>query len=114
MTLNLLEFKLLKLPLLIGLAVTALAQSAAAADVSVIQKDQAFSQPSITIQPGDTVMWGNADDVDHNITVKGGDVATDFGVQKPGHVIKRLFDATGAYRVICHIHPKMKMTVIVQ
>ena len=82
--------------------------------ISVIQKDQMFSQPVVTLRVGDTIMWGNADDVDHNIAIQGGAGEIDHGVQKPGRVIKQTFDVAGNYRVICHIHPHMKMTVIAQ
>ena len=51
----------------------------------------------------------------HNITVKSGDGdADDLGLQKPGNAVHYKFDTKGAYRVVCSIHPRMKMTVNVQ
>jgi len=86
----------------------------AASDISVIQKDESFSTPSITIHVGDTVLWGNADDFTHNISVHNLDGSlTDLGVQAHGQVIRHTFDAAGSYRVVCKVHPKMKMTVVV-
>jgi len=87
----------------------------AGADISVIQRDQAFSTPTLSVHAGDTVMWGNADDFNHNISVKvEGGAATDMGIQAHGQVIRHTFDAAGSYRVFCKIHPKMKMTVVVE
>jgi plastocyanin len=66
---------------------------------------------------GDTVRFENADTVTHNITVKGSsedDDAEDLGLQKPGAAVAHKFTARGSYRVICSIHPRMKMTVNVQ
>jgi len=103
---------------LAGLAALVVAFPALATDssstISVIQKDMSFSQAVVTLHVGDEVMWGNADDVDHNISVSGAGVEVDHGLQKPGHIIKQAFEVAGSYRVICHIHPKMKMTVIAQ
>jgi len=67
----------------------------------------------MTVHVGDKLTFNNQDDVTHNITVKGGadDDADDLGLQKPGKSVSYTFDAKGAYRVICSIHPKMKMTV---
>ena len=99
-----------------ALAVLATAFPALAAEQTVVQQGQAFSSSSLTLHPGDKLNFNNEDDVTHNITVKGGadgDV-DDLGLQKPGKMVSYVFDTKGAYRVICSIHPKMKMTVNVQ
>ena len=98
------------------LAVLAAAGPAlAGSDISVIQKDQSFSVPTLSVHSGDTVMWGNADDFNHNISVQvPGGAALDKGIQAHGQVIRHTFDAAGSYRVFCKIHPKMKMTVVVE
>lgn len=101
---------------LVALVAILAAGQALAADMhSVMQKDQAFSTPSLEINAGDTVMWGNADDIMHNIAViapDGGD--QDLGNQAPRVILKHTFDTAGKYRIICHVHPKMKMTVLVK
>ncbi len=101
---------------LVILAVLTIASPAlAGADVSVIQKDQSFSTSRLAIHAGDTVLWGNADDFNHNIAVQtSGGAVTDLGLQAHGQVIRHSFDAAGSYRIFCHIHPKMKMTVVVE
>lgn len=102
----------------LGLTVLFLgALPALAADLSVSQKNKTFSVPSLSVQVGDTVHFKNFDDVTHNITVKGGgsdDDTDDLGLQKPGVEVSHRFDAKGRYRVVCSIHPRMRMTVNVQ
>lgn len=83
--------------------------------IGIVQKDQTFSKLSLTVASGDTVMWGNDDDVTHNITIRNPDgKVVDMGAQKHGQVIKARFDDPGVYAVRCSIHPKMKMAVVVQ
>ena len=101
--------KLLPMTLL-GLAT--LATVAFAADVPVSQKNQTFSTLALTVHAGDKVMFQNDDTVTHNITVKGADGdADDLGLQKPGGVVSYKFEAKGPYRIVCSIHPRMKMMV---
>lgn len=90
---------------------------ALAADVSVGQSNQTFSTGALNIHVGDTVKFQNNDTVTHNITIKpatSDDDAEDLGLQKPGLGVSYKFPAKGAYRVVCSIHPRMKMTVNVQ
>jgi plastocyanin len=100
----------------LGLTVLFLvALPALAADLSVSQKNRTFSTPSLTVHVGDTVHFENFDDVTHNITVKDAeDDTADLGLQKPGVEVSHRFDAKGRYRVVCSIHPRMRMTVNVQ
>ncbi len=106
----------MKISKLFALGVLAAAFPALAADLSVVQQNQTFSNASMSLHVGDKLTFVNQDDVTHNITVKGGagDDADDLGLQKPGKSVSYTFDTKGAYRVICSIHPKMKMTVNVQ
>jgi plastocyanin len=101
---------------LFALAVLGAAFPALAADLSVTQQNQTFSAPSMSVHVGDKLSFNNQDDVTHNITVKGGadGDAEDLGLQKPGKSVAYTFEAKGSYRIICSIHPKMKMTVNVQ
>ena len=95
-----------------ALAALGAAFPALAADLSVGQQNQTFSMPSMNVHVGDKVTFNNQDD----ITIKGGadGDAEDLGLEKPGKSVNYTFDAKGAYRVICSIHPKMKMTINVQ
>ncbi len=98
-----------------ALALLALAVPAMAADLSITQKNQTFSQLQATVHVGEGINFLNEDDVTHNITIKGADGdSDDLGLQKPGVTMKYKFDAKGVYKVVCSIHPKMKMTVVAQ
>ena len=94
----------MKLHRLLVLATLAYAVPALASDLSVSQSNQTFSSAVLTVHAGDKVS--------HNITVKSasGD-ADDLGLQKPGGVVSYQFESKGTYRVVCSIHPRMKMMV---
>ncbi len=97
-----------------GIIIVCLAAAPAmAADLSITQKNQTFSQPDVTVHVGDSLHFHNDDTVNHNITVRGEDT-DDLGLQKPGAMVSYKFDTKGSYRVICSIHPRMKMNVTVQ
>ena len=102
----------------LSLAVLILAGSyvtpASAAEVSVDQVGQQFSQKSLSAKTGDSIKFTNGDDVTHNISVAGPDGDDDMGLQKPGEAITAKLTKAGDYSVYCHIHPKMKMKVNVQ
>jgi plastocyanin len=100
---------------LAALAAVLIAAPALAGDLAVNQKDQTFSTPVLNVHTGDKVVWHNNDAVTHNITVRGSDGdSEDLGLQKPGSPVSYTFSDKGAFRVVCSIHPKMKMTVNVQ
>ena len=98
------------------LAVVAIATPALAGDLTIIQKDQTFSVSSLTLQTGDVLTFKNMDSIVHNIAVHaaGDDDITDLGNQKPGEQVVHTFDKAGFYRVVCNIHPRMKMIVNVK
>jgi plastocyanin len=79
---------------------------------TVDQKDKQFSQDAVTVKAGDAVQFTNSDQVAHDISVKGPDGSKlAGGMQKPGQAMSVTFPAPGEYKVMCLIHPKMKMTV---
>ena len=101
----------------IVLATVLIASAAAvrATSVTVDQSGQQFSEKSIALKPGDSLIFANKDDVSHNITVvSDDDDATDLGLQKPGQNLTFKFDKLGRFKVRCSIHPSMKMTVNVK
>jgi len=110
--------KTASLALRIGAAALALAAIPAfAADFGVTQKNQTFSQAALTVHAGESVHFQNDDTVTHNITVNSAgndDTSDDLGLQKPGATVSYKFAAKGSYKIICSIHPRMKMTVNVQ
>lgn len=97
------------------IALCLVASAANANDVEVVQSHMTFNVDSLTLESGDTVIFNNKDEVSHNIQVlDADDNLDDKGLQKPGQSIKETFISPGKYKVMCAIHPKMKMTVIVQ
>ena len=98
----------------IGTLVALFTSQVQAADTQVEQAGQQFSQSSLTLKAGDTIVFTNKDDVTHNIKIINGDDTDDKGIQKPGEVIKATFAKAGTYQVRCAIHPKMKIDVTVQ
>ena len=105
----------MKLRILTGLAIAlATAGVCWAAQVSVDQKDIAFSIGSLTVKKGDIVSFNNSDQTSHNLLITGEGVTINSGLQQPGVTFKAPFMKAGTYQVICGIHPKMKMTVVVQ
>lgn len=77
----------------------------------VDQSGLRFSVASLQIQRGDMVVFSNNDRSSHNITVRGGAMAFNGGLQRPGQNIEVPFTAAGRYEVICGIHPRMRMEV---
>jgi plastocyanin len=100
----------------LGIAATALLAGAAwaAGMVVVDQKGLAFSTTSLTVGKGTVVSFQNSDSTSHNILVTGGGVTLNSGLQAPGVAFRAPFLKSGTYQVICGIHPKMKMTVVVR
>ncbi len=88
--------------------------AALAPDGPVIrQKGRAFSTSSITVARGTPVTFLNDDNVPHNVLSETPDNAFDLGSQPPGSATPVTFDKAGTVAVICAIHPRMHMTIIV-
>jgi plastocyanin len=86
-----------------------------AGSLTVDQTGQQFSEKSLALKTGDSVVFANRDDVTHNINViDDDDDATDLGLQKPGQSLTYKFDQAGRFKVRCSIHPSMKMGVNVK
>jgi plastocyanin len=81
---------------------------------TVDQRAFAFSIPAITIKRGSSIRFTNSDVVVHNVIVVGSDNTVDGGSQKPGQVVRVDFPDTGIFKVMCAIHPRMKMRVTVE
>lgn len=86
----------------------------AAGMTTVDQKGLMFSVPQLTVKRGDIVNFTNSDSTSHNIIVSGNGVMLNSGLQRPGVAFKAPFMKEGSYQVLCGIHPKMKMTIVVQ
>ena len=100
-----------------ALLIAGLCTTGLAAETSIIQAGQAFSETDVSLKTGDHLKFLNQDDVKHNILVQTGDDdddAKDMGLQIPGQSIDVAFDKAGKFIVRCHIHPGMKLNVAVK
>jgi len=105
-----------KFRIILGLSGTALIVCAgwAATILTVDQKGMTFSTSQLTVKKGDIVSFTNNDSTSHNILITGNGVSLNSGLQKPGVAFNAPFLKEGTYKVMCGIHPKMKMTVTVK
>jgi cytochrome c peroxidase len=104
----------MRVPRLIAIAAVfaVVALSVHATTTTIEQSGQLFSEKSMKLRAGDSILFANHDDVTHNINVVDeDDNATDLGLQKPGETLTYKFDKNGRFKVRCSIHPSMKMTV---
>jgi YVTN family beta-propeller protein len=69
----------------------------------------AFTPASLTVAPGQTVTWTNADSVPHTVTADGG--AWDSGRLPPGASFSFTPARPGTYAYHCAIHPFMRAVV---
>ncbi len=98
----------------VGIAFLIAVTSAQAADVTITQAGKKFSESKITISVGDTVKFVNDDKITHNIHSTTAGHAFDLGGQEPGTTVSHTFSSPGTLKVRCAIHPKMKLTIVVQ
>lgn len=91
-----------------------LASAAKADDVTITQKGKAFSEKSVTIKVGDTILFVNDDKSTHNVYSRTKGHKFDMGAQRPGTSGEHAFTSPGKVKVRCAIHPRMKLTVNVE
>jgi plastocyanin len=95
-------------------AATLLAVPALAEEHLITQKDRAFSQTEISIKPGESIVFKNADNVTHNVFSVSPGMEFDIRRQAPGASSTVVFSKEGVAEVRCSIHPKMKLIVTVR
>ena len=84
---------------------------AGAADHTIRQKGKVFSENEITVKRGDELLFLNDDNIAHNVLSITAGNRFDLGLLNPGELRPVKFDSVGDVKVICAIHPTMKMTV---
>lgn len=101
--------------LILAATLTAASVCAKAGNLTIDQSGQRFSEKTVALKPGETLVFSNRDDVTHNVTVIDNDEeVTDLGLQKPGENLTYRFDKNGRFKARCSIHPGMKMTINVK
>jgi plastocyanin len=87
----------------------------AAAPYIVSQRGRAFHPVFLSIKQGDTVRIVNDDgDLLHHAYVESDTFNFDSGDQLPGSKTDVVFSVPGTFNVLCGIHPKMKLVVVVK
>jgi len=81
-----------------------------AGSATVTINDFAFSPASISVHPGDSVIWNNQDSEPHTATAVDGK-SFDTGAIDPGTSASLVFPKRGEYAYHCAIHPEMVGTV---
>ena len=82
---------------------------------TVSQRGRAFHPGSLNIKLGDTVRIVNDDgDLLHHAYIESDTFNFDSGDQLPGSKTDINFSVPGTFNVLCGIHPKMKLVVIVK
>jgi plastocyanin len=79
---------------------------------AVTVENFSFVSASITLLAGTTVVWTNADDVEHTVTAS--DNSFSSPAIEPNGQFAYTFSTPGTYSYFCAIHPFMTGKVIVQ
>ena len=86
---------------------------AMAAEYPVIEKNKSFDKRNLTIKVGDSVRFINKDPYVHNVYSRTKGHKFDVGPQPSGASNSISFSKPGKIQVRCAIHPKMKLTLMV-
>jgi plastocyanin len=85
------------------------------AGIVVSQKGRAFQPGELSLKRGETVHIVNDDgDLLHHAYIDSETFSFDSGDQEPGTKTDVVFSVLGDFKVLCGIHPKMKLIVHVQ
>ena len=71
-----------------------------------------FKSPLLTVKPGTTVTWTNADDIPHTVVSKDGVFKSK--VLDTGDKFSFTFAKPGQFGYFCSLHPHMTGTIIVK
>ena len=95
------------------MSVVADVSRAAPAPAAAVQiSNFTFSVQVLTVKPGTTVTWTNADDIPHTVVSKDGVFKSK--VLDSGDKFSFTFAKAGQFGYFCSIHPHMTGTVIVK
>jgi plastocyanin len=91
-------------------SITRAAPVAAVAAVSI--DNFTFKAPVVTVKPGTTVTWTNADDIPHTVVSKDGVFKSK--VLDTGDRFSFTFAKPGQFGYFCSLHPHMTGTIVVK
>jgi plastocyanin len=84
------------------------------AGIAVSQKGRAFMPNSVQIETGEKATIHNDDEYIHHVFIDSPDFHFDSGEQRIGQTVEITFTVPGTFRVLCAIHPKMRLDVTVK
>lgn len=87
------------------------AQRAEAAETIVKIDNFTFNPPELTVKPGTTVTWENADDIPHTVVENGNKFRSK--ALDTGDKFSMSFANAGEVSYFCGLHPHMKGKIIV-
>jgi plastocyanin len=108
------EVKDMRTLIMIAILWLGIAGAAVAAEHAIDQKDLSFSKAEITIAAGDKIKFTNNDRTAHHLWTKDNGLNISSPTLKSGDSFVATFSKAGTYTIKCHIHPKMKLIVIVK
>ena len=85
----------------------------AAGSKTVKVGDFFFNPHKLTIAKGTKVTWNWTGAIKHNVTVKSGPAKFHSRTQLHG-LYSHTFTRKGTYKLVCTIHPIMKLTIVVK
>lgn len=95
-----------------GLSATGGALASAA--MNVTQRNRAFSTSQVQIARTESIRFSNDDLFVHQIYIDAPSYTFESDEQNPGETIDVPFPKPGVFTVLCHIHPKMHLSVDVR
>ena len=95
-------------------AVALSAGAGGAAELVVSQKKKRFDPKLLHAKLGDTVLFVNDDRYAHNLYSETPGFEFNVRKQMPGSKHRMKLDERGTFKIRCVIHPRMKMTIIVE
>jgi len=97
----------------VGVAACLVVSANAHAEETVIAIENfTFNPAEVTIQPGTTVTWKNADDIPHSVVEDAAKFRSK--VLDTGETFSMTFANTGEIAYFCGLHPFMKGKIIVK
>jgi plastocyanin len=104
--------KLIAVAVVAALAITAI-PVAFGATRGVRVDDNVFRPSSLTARRGDLIRWRWVGDNPHNVRVTRGPSRFGSRIMRSGSYSRRV-RRRGTYRIVCTIHPRMRMTLTVR
>jgi len=98
--------------LIMGVVADMARAAPSASPASVTIGNFTFNNPTLTVKPGTTVTWTNADDIPHTVVSKDGVFRSK--VLDTNEQFSYTFHKPGTFPYFCSIHPMMTGKIVVR